>query len=188
MIPDRLRSAMIPIALAAALLTTGCAAPARVSEMSLRAEHAATLSTAERATALRHAVSVRDVAGGRDTNPMWTSQVASTDFERALEASLRSAGFLSENRQTAPYAVLADIVKLDQPFLGLDLTVTASVNYTVVNQRTKLDVFSRTITTPYTATFSDSALAVERLRLANEGAIRQNITKFLQELVAALSK
>ena len=45
-------------------------------------------------------------------------------------------------------------------------------------------MFDQTITEPYTANFSDAFLAVERLRLANEGAMRVNIGTFLKALVS----
>ena len=45
-------------------------------------------------------------------------------------------------------------------------------------------VWAKTITTPYTANFSDSFLAVERLKMANEGAIRANLTQMVNDLVA----
>ncbi len=39
-----------------------------------------------------------------------------------------------------------------------------------------------TIDTPYTADFSAAFVAAERLRLANEGSIRTNISQFLDKL------
>jgi hypothetical protein len=45
-------------------------------------------------------------------------------------------------------------------------------------------VFARTIATPYTAKANDAFLAVERLKLANEGAIRTNIARLIEELMA----
>jgi hypothetical protein len=62
------------------------------------------------------------------------------------------------------------------------LEVTANVNYSVIDHNSTEPYFQATVVTPYTANFSSSFLAVERLRLANEGAIRTNIEKFLNEL------
>jgi hypothetical protein len=45
-------------------------------------------------------------------------------------------------------------------------------------------VFDETIIAPHTATFSDSAIAIKRLRLANEGAGNKNIEAFLEKLSA----
>ena len=43
-------------------------------------------------------------------------------------------------------------------------------------------MFEQAITTPYTAKAGDAFPGVERLRLANEGAVRQNITRLIDEL------
>tara|TARA_B100000676_G_scaffold306985_1_gene364404 strand:+ start:1323 stop:1472 length:150 start_codon:yes stop_codon:yes gene_type:complete len=42
---------------------------------------------------------------------------------------------------------------------------------------------NETIVTPYTEDFSSTFLAAERLRLANEGAIRRNIETFINALI-----
>ena len=42
-----------------------------------------------------------------------------------------------------------------------------------------------TVSAPFTATFSDHAVAVVRLKLANEGSIRRNIAQFLDQLRAS---
>lgn len=45
-------------------------------------------------------------------------------------------------------------------------------------------VFDEVLTTPYTAKVGDSFLAVERMRLANEGAIRSSIAAFIGKLMS----
>ena len=45
-------------------------------------------------------------------------------------------------------------------------------------------VYENTITTPFTAPFSASLIAVARLKIANEGAARVNIERLIQELYA----
>ena len=74
--------------------------------------------------------------------------------------------------------------KLDQPFIGASLTVTASVQYTVLERATRKEILKRTIAVPYTAGFADAFMASERLKLANEGAIRVNIQSLINELFA----
>lgn len=77
----------------------------------------------------------------------------------------------------------ADLMKLEQPFVGLDMTVTSSVRYVVIERSSGRTVFDSTVTTPYTARFSDALIALERLKLANEGAIRTNIGELLSQLM-----
>jgi hypothetical protein len=63
--------------------------------------------------------------------------------------------------------------------------VTAKVHYTVVaaiSQTVRLDTIMET---PFTADFSDAFLGVERLRIANEGAMRENIDAIIKRLIDA---
>jgi len=162
----------------AIILSTGCATPARVDQMVSAGE--AQYRTA--ATPLRNNLALKEVTGGRETNPMWVSNVGSSELEQALEESLKAVGLLAA-RQGGEYLLTADLMKLDQPMLGLDMTVTSAVRYIVTERATGKSVFDETLTTPYTARFSDALLAPERLKLANEGAIRTNIGKLLERLV-----
>lgn len=132
-------------------------------------------------TPLRSNLAIKDVSGGKETNPMWKSNIGSNEFEQALEISLRAVGLLAD-RQAGNYTLTAHLESVDQPFIGLDMTVTASVSYVVSERTTGKDVFKRTFAVPYTASFGDAFVGVERLRLANEGAIRANITQLVDEL------
>lgn len=141
------------------------------------------MSAAEK-SALRSNTSVKSVSGGKKTNPMWISNVAGPDFERALESSLNAAGLLAKDRQASLYQVKADLVKMDQPFLGLDMTVTAYVRYELVERETGKAIYSKEVQTPFTATMGDAFLGVERLKVANEGAVKANIKQFITEILS----
>lgn len=171
------RSMASALCLCVALLS-GCATPARVDQMTVSGQPEQRIA----ATPLRGNVAVRDVTGGRETNPMWMSNVSSDEFSQAIEGSMRIVGLLAPNRQAARYMLTAHLVSLDQPFIGLDMTVTASVRYSVVESAAGKEIFQKTITAPYTAKFSDAFAGVERLKLANEGAIRTNITQLIDDL------
>lgn len=133
---------------------------------------------------LKENVAIKDVTGGKETNPMWVSNVGSPEFERALEDSLRNAGLLSSNRQAGKFTLTAHLLKLDQPMFGASFTVTATVQYALVERATGKEVLARTVSTPYTAAFSDAFMGAERLKLANEGAIRSNIAALIDALTA----
>lgn len=156
---------------------SGCASPARVEQMTVAGQPSQRIA----ATPLRNNLAVRDVTGGKETNPMWKSNIGSGEFEQALEGSLRAVGLLAP-RQAGNYMLTAHLEGVDQPFIGINMTVTATVRYTVTERASGKDVFSKAIAVPYTATFGDSPLGVERLRLANEGAVRENISQLIDEL------
>lgn len=167
------------IVLAVALLN-GCATPANVSGMSAVATAQQRIAT----TPLRSNVAVGDVSGGKDTNPMWTSQVGNSQFEQALEASLRDAGLLAPGKQAGKYTLTAQMEKVEQPLAGFSMTVIATVNYVLVERATGKTVLERRIALPYTAALGDAFLGSERLRLASEGAMKTNIAKIIEDLFA----
>lgn len=179
-----LRRALLVGGLAATALVTGCATPANSVNMVVRAGDA-TAARSATPEALKAAVAIRDVTGGKETNPMWVSNVGNSDFERALEDSLRSVGMLAANRQSGRYQLVAHLEKLEQPFLGFDMTVTAAVAYTLIERSSGKTVWQKSIATPYTAKVGDAFVGTERLRLANEGSVRQNITQLIGELQQA---
>lgn len=134
--------------------------------------------------ALKNSIGVADVTGGRETNPMWTSQVDSNSFRRALELSLENAGMFSKIVSGSKYQLTADLTRLDQPALGLDFTVTSNVRYSLVENQTRKEVYGRVIQIGYTASFSDAFIGAQRLKLANEGAVKANIQAFINDLIA----
>ena len=159
----------------ATLVLAGCASPARVDQMT------ATASPQQRVapTPLRTNVAVRDVTGGKETNPMWMSNVGNSEFEQALEASLRDAGLLAGGKQAGKYTLVAHLESVDQP-----MAVTVSVSYSLIERASGKEVLNRRVSLPYTAGFDAAFAGTERLRIANEGAVRVNITKLIDELFA----
>lgn len=162
------------------LLLAACATPARREQMTI----ATPASSRSTPAALNQSIALGPVGGGKQTNPLWVSNISSEDFEAALRSSLQSAQLLVPDGKECRVKLTAQLLSLAQPALGLDMTVTASVLYTLVDCRTQKEVWVQTITLPYTAAFGDSLIGVERLKLANEGAARVNIQK-LVELLAA---
>ena len=164
------------------LALTGCATAARTDAMV--ASSAVTPIATNASRKLLGNIAISDVTGGSSTNPLWVSKVGGAEFEKALEASLKSVGFLSENRQSGDYKLVADLREVKQPVIGLDMTVTSRVEYQLIERSTGNSVFRETIAAPYTAKMSDSFLGYERLRIANEGSIRANIERLIQKLAA----
>ena len=162
----------------ATTLIQGCATPASSVNMVAKIGD----SPAPREASLKDGIIVRNVSGGSDTNPMWMSKVSNDDFKKALEDSLKSA-WLHGGGVPARYQLDATLLKLDQPMIGLDLTVTCTAQYDLLEAGSGKRVYTRTVTTPFTARVSDAFIAVERLRIANEGAVRENIQQFLREIL-----
>lgn len=172
----------VPVLFSVAFATvlSGCAAPARIDQMTATASPQQRIAPTE----LRKNIAVRDVTGGKETNPMWVSNVGNSEFEQALEASLRDAGLLAAGKQAGKYTLVAHLENVDQPMGGFNMTVTATVSYSLVERATGKEVFVRRVSLPYTATLGTAFSGSERLRIANEGAVRVNITQAINELLA----
>ena len=113
---------------------------------------------------------------------MWTSQVNSEDYRSALENSLKLAGYLGNGDNSEKYLPSASLMELKQPLLGINMTVTCKTQYRLVDTRQSKEIYNKIIETPYTATFSDSAIGMTRLKIANERAVRENIKALVADL------
>ena len=167
---------VLVVAIAAGALS-GCASGARPGAMTAGLD---TAHIIDAKSPLYMAMAVNPIEGGKDTNPLWKSNVSNQDFKTALEQSLQLNTMLATTR--AKYNIAVTLDGLKQPLIGLDMTVTATVHYVVVANGGGKPIFDQVITSPYTANFSDAFVGMERLRLANEGAIRTNITNFITAL------
>jgi hypothetical protein len=169
----RQRTAMMLFA--TALLLGACAAPAERSKMIV----GLTPAFAEPAdTSLIDGIAVGSVDGGEATRALGTSEVDNEDFQSALMDSLRNQGLLAEGN--APrYVLYAHLLDIHQPLVGLNMTVTAKVNYELADAVNGQPTEETTVETEFTSPFGEAFAADERTRLANEGAIRENIGEFL---------
>jgi|tagenome__1003787_1003787.scaffolds.fasta_scaffold20863017_2 hypothetical protein len=164
--------------LATALLLGACAAPAERSNMTVPF---VTALAEPIDTSLIDGIAVGSVDGGEATQPLGTSKVDNEDFQSALMDSLRNHHLLAEGN--APrYILYAHLLDVHQPLMGLNMTVTAKVKYELVDAVNGQPNQERTIDTEFTSPFGDAFAADERTRLANEGAIRENIGEFLEWL------
>lgn len=123
-------------------------------------------------------------AGGAATGAMDSSNIEDADFKAAIEESIVASQVFRSvvAGRDADYELLVTIVTLDKPMVGLDLTVNLEATWVLVRQSDKHVALKKSIQTTHTATFSDAAAAVTRLRLAVEGAARKNIEAGLAEI------
>lgn len=166
------------LAVGAALMgLSACATPSRPEAMTLGTT--AGLTATPRDVGYRSVTTV-NVSGGSETNPMWTAQVSNAAFKTALQDSLAAAGYMGTEGR--PLIVTANMVDLKQPMMGLSLSVTSQVQYSVT--RDGQVIFNEIIAATGTASMGESLVATERLRLANEKSIKENIKQFLERFRA----
>lgn len=125
------------------------------------------------------------VSGGKETSKMGASQISDEAFATALRGSIEEAGlFRNVSTEGARYHLTGFIGKVDQPMMGFSLTVKMEVSYTLKDTQSGTAVWTKDIESEYTAKASAAFAGVERLRLANEGAARENIRQAVTELEA----
>jgi len=166
--------------IAIGMLASACASPAEVNNMTV--QPIASLSASSSSPFMNN-MRLAEVSGGKETNPMWTSQVSGTAYELALRNSLEANNLILKSNPDPKFELHARLAELEQPFFGLDMTVNSKVSYDVVEIKTRKSWFDKEILASYTATFSDAAMGLVRLRLANEGSVRKNIEQFITELL-----
>lgn len=173
-----MRKILIAGALVALTLTGACAPGARNAMMAVPTGE---LAAFDPASPLRGSIQGGQVQGGEETNPMLASQIANNEFNLALQASLRNAGLLAP-QDGGSYRLIANIQNVRQPMVGLDMTVTMTVQYTLVPTAGGAAIFDEVVTVSGTATVGEAFAGVERLRIANERAARENIKEFVRRL------
>jgi hypothetical protein len=155
----------------------GCATPSNFAAMSVSRNE---MNIAKNESKLfKENITLAKLSGGQKSTIV--SKVDNEGFSKAIENSLSNVGFLSSD-PSAAYQLTVALEELKQPLMGLDLKVVCKAKYTLYDNKHKRVVFEETLTTPYTAPFSSAFVAAERLRLANEGAVKENIKKFLMEI------
>jgi hypothetical protein len=125
------------------------------------------------------------VSGGKATSSMGASQISDDAFSKALSDSITQSGlFRAVATSGGRYKLAAFIGKVDQPMLGLSMTVKMEVSYTLVDTQSGKTVWAKNVASEHTAKMGDAFAGVERLRLANEGAAKANIQQVISEISA----
>ena len=128
-------------------------------------------------SALINNISIKEVKGGEETNPLWIPKVNNQNFKEAIARSLQQAT-LYQAAPKAKYNLYVNLESLEQPALGFSFTVACKVHYKLLDAKTKLAIFDQHITSTYTAKVSDALYAPLRMKIANEGAAKANIEQF----------
>jgi len=173
----------ILLAVSLLLVTAACSSGARTGAMVSPLTEANMIADDNPA---KNAVEVAGVTGGKDTNPLWTSQVGNEQFTEALKQSLQLHTLLAEN--DGRYKLVTELQEIKQPFAGFSMTVKVDVRYVLTDTQTDETLFDEVIHTEYTAAFGDALVGSKRLQLANEGAIKSNITDIIGRIVALSRK
>jgi len=136
--------------------------------------------------ALKAQVAVAPVHGGEETGRWWGSRVSAIALQQALEESLHAVGMRPPSPEPVPrFELQAELLQLDQPRVpALGVTVGTAVRYTLVDKASGKIAYQRRIANTDEAGLGEALLSPsERLRIANERALRANISLLLRDLV-----
>lgn len=173
------RSGRLLLGLFLLVIMAACASPPRANLMAPEMQQA--LASKE-GSPLRRAIALASVGGGEKTDPLWYPEVGSEEFEVALRHALDAHGYLSPDPATAAYHLEAFIVEIKKPTSGYTSTVHSFVRYKLVGAADGSALFDEVIHGEYTATVGDAFVGLQRLRLAEEGAMRASISALLGRL------
>ena len=157
---------------ASMLFLAGCASNATISGMTYH-------GPISQNKVLKENIGISNVKGGFETSSMGRSQINNKNLNKALKNSLIASKLYDSSGK---YVLSSKIEKMDQPYAGIDMTVLMSVLYHLEDKSTHKQVFHRTIKSKYTATMGDAFVGTTRLRLANEGAAKNNIKQLIEAL------
>ena len=123
-------------------------------------------------------ISTITVVGGQKPNPLLSAMVTNKNLHDAIEKSLIKYKYISDTN--APkYKLDVELIKMDHPFIGLELTVKSVINYNISEISTNKQVFSKIISSSSISKFSTDH---KRLQKAKESSVRSNIKLFIDEL------
>lgn len=178
------RLTLFTTALLASLLA-GCGTPSQPLPMAVSAADALQIRGWV-PDALKFQVSVAAVSGGQETSRWWGSKISAEALKLALDDSLHAVGMIPLLPEPSPrFELQAELLELEQPQVpALGVTVGVAVRYTLVDKTGGHIIYQRRIASSEEARFSEAVVSPnERLRIANERALRANIALLLRDLV-----
>ncbi|MEJ6005939.1 hypothetical protein WG899_10305 [Paucibacter sp. AS339] len=174
----------VPAALLALAGLSGCGTPTEPPNLALSATESLQMRSwvPDR---LKGQIVLSPVTGGQPTGMLWGSKISNAALQEALDSSLRATGMLAMRPGAGDYQLEAKLVELEQPMIGLSMKVVVTIAYTVIEKRSGTVLYQRRLRSQHVAEFSSAVLDQnERLRLANEGAVRSNVNLMLRDVIA----
>lgn len=134
------------------------------------------------AAAYRNAITVGAIGIGRDTGAPWRSAVSAPQIQEALVRTLADARLAQG--AGARFRLDALLLTLDRPYAGFAMTVTATISWRLSEVATGTPVYEKTLTGLGTATLDEAIDNDNRLRIADQRAVRANLQQLVRDLYA----
>jgi hypothetical protein len=136
-----------------------------------------------------HPQSVAVVAsGGTETSVTGKPQVSDVELQQAVAVAISQSKTFSRvvDGKNGDYILTVNVFSINQPNFGLSLTVGVEMGWTLTRTDSGAKIWQEAIKSEHTVGVSEAFVGVTRLKLATEGAIRNNVKEGLVK-IAALS-
>ncbi len=125
-----------------------------------------------------------ETRGGSETSAIEFSNISDADLKAAIESSITRTNLFKSIVQGkgADYELTVTLAPLARPLFGFSFTVNMEAGWVLVKAADRSIVMRTAIRSAYTADMGESVVGVIRLRLAIEGAARNNIDQGLKAI------
>lgn len=166
------KSSLALVLLVGIISLTGCAAPASkdaviAHDLPIKQHHQKTVSI--------------QTQGGKETGAMDAPDISNKDLAKAIEESIIENRLFTQviHGSNSDYLLSVNIVHMEKPLFGASFTVKMEAAWSLLERQTKKVVMRESIKSLHTTTMGEAFAGATRLRLAVEGAIRENIRQGL---------
>jgi len=155
--------------------TMGCASPASRESMSV-----------QNVTVIKkhpYSVSV-ETKGGSETSAIDSPGISDADLKAAIEKSIIDSSLFKNIVQGkgGDYLLTVRVTQVSKPLFAIDMKVDLETAWSLLRVADNSIVMRKVIKTTHVSTMGDSVVGVTRLRLAVEGAARENIAQGIKAI------
>ena len=124
----------------------------------------------------------KQIIGKAQVNVVGSNEriISNESMKIAIEnAILQNSIFSNDNKE---YRLNVSVLAIENPLMGVNLTAELRIRWTLFDVENGIEVFNEVVANEYTATMSDSIVAAQRLRIANENVVKENIKIALEQI------
>jgi hypothetical protein len=132
-----------------------------------------------------HVESISVIAdSGSETEAIGKPQISNVALRQAVVGAINQTKIFSSviAGKNGDYVLNVNIFNLTQPSFGFSFTVKMEMGWTLTRASTGAVVWQEAITSEHTATVSDAFTGMTRLKMATEGAAKNNVALGLAKL------
>ena len=121
-------------------------------------------------------------SGGEEASLTHPAQISDAALAQAIEEAILASGVFDEVAPAADYRLSVQLFSLEQPTIGFSMSVHMEAGWTLTRLADDEIVWRESISSSFAGGAFDAFSAVERIRLATEGAARRNIQEGIRKL------